>query len=71
MRQHGVNKDLLPPKRVSGNLSKPLIDTRRKLLEKYLQKLIHNEPRVSHSPELCVFLDVPTHVSHVTSIDFL
>lgn len=63
-----MSKDLLPPKKLSGNLSKQLMDKRRKLLERYLQKIIHGEPQVSRSPELQVFLDVPTHVSkHVWS----
>ncbi len=63
VKHYGVNRDLLPPKKMSGNLSRQLIDKRRKLLESYLQKLIHSERHVSQSPELQVFLDVPTHVS--------
>ena len=63
VKQYGVNKDILPPKKLSGNLSKHLIDNRRILLEQYLQKIIHSEPLISRSPELQVFLDVPTHVS--------
>ena len=66
VRQYGVNSDLLPPKKMSGNLSKQLIDKRRKLLEGYLQKIIHMETQVSRSPELQVFLDTPTHVGHMT-----
>ena len=66
VRQYGVNKDLLPPKKISGNLSKQLIDKRRQLLESYLQKIVHSERQVSQSPELQVFLDVPTHVSPET-----
>ncbi len=63
MKTYGVTKDLLPPKKMSGNLSKQLIDKRRTSLERYLQKLVHNNPEISRSPELQVFLDVPTHVS--------
>ena len=36
-----MSRDLLPPKRYHGNLSKQLIDQRRLQLESYLQKLIH------------------------------
>ena len=63
MRQHNVGRDLLPPKKISGNLSKQLIDRRRQLLEQYLQKMIHSEPQISQSAELLEFLDVPAHVS--------
>ena len=41
MKLHGVSRELLPPKRYHGNLSKNLIDQRRLQLENYLQKLIH------------------------------
>ena len=63
MRQHNVGRDLLPPKKISGNLSKQLIDRRRQLLEQYLQKMIHSESQISQSTELLEFLDVPAHVS--------
>ena len=63
MRNHNVSRDLLPPKKLAGNLSKQLIDTRRQLLERYLQKMIHSEERISQSSELLEFLDVPAHVS--------
>ena len=64
MKRYGVNRELLPPKKISGNLSKQLIDKRRQLLERYLQRLIHNVVEIARSPELQVFLDVPTHVSN-------
>ena len=41
LKLHSVSRDLLPPKRYHGNLSKQLIDQRRLQLESYLQKLIH------------------------------
>ena len=41
MKLHAVHRDLLPPKRYHGNLSKQLIDQRRLQLETYLQRLIH------------------------------
>ena len=41
IKLHAVSRDLLPPKRYHGNLSKSLIDERRLQLENYLQKLIH------------------------------
>ena len=41
IKLHAVSRDLLPPKRYHGNLSKSLIDQRRLQLESYLQKLIH------------------------------
>jgi len=63
VKLYGVNRDLLPPKKMSGNLSKQLIDKRRQLLERYLQKLVHNVLEIARSPELQMFLDVPTHVS--------
>ena len=63
VKLYNVNRDMLPPKKLSGNLSKQLIDKRRQLLERYLQKLIHGERLVSQSHELLEFLDVPTHVS--------
>ena len=63
MRGHNVSRDLLPPKKLSGNLSKQLIDNRRQMLEQYLQKMIHSEAQISQSTELLEFLDVPAHVS--------
>lgn len=63
MRLRNVSRDLLPPKKLSGNLSKHLIDKRRQLLESYLQKMIHSEAQISQSTELLDFLDVPAHVS--------
>ena len=41
MKLHAVHRDLLPPKRYHGNLSKQLIDQRRLQLETYLHRLIH------------------------------
>ena len=41
MKHYGIPRDLLPPKRLSGNLSQQLIDQRKQLLERYLQKLIN------------------------------
>jgi len=41
MKKYAVVRELLPPKKLAGNLSKQLIDKRRQLLERYLQKLIH------------------------------
>ncbi len=62
MKKYGT-KVQLPPKKLSGNLSKTLIDKRRQSLETYLQKLVHGESQVALSHELMEFLDVPTHVS--------
>ncbi|KAL1492372.1 hypothetical protein ABEB36_010628 [Hypothenemus hampei] len=37
---HGVSKDILPSKKVIGNKSNQFIETRRKALEEYLQKIL-------------------------------
>ena len=57
MKLHAVNRDLLPPKRYHGNLSKQLIDQRRLQLESYLQKLI-NRYSVMESFEFSVLSDL-------------
>eukprot|EP00731_Ephydatia_muelleri_P006146 Em0003g394a len=58
---YGVAQELLPPKKVSGNLSKQHIDNRRQALERYLQKLIVSDTHVSQCTELLEFLDLPSH----------
>lgn len=37
---HGVSKDILPSKKVIGNKTNQFIETRRKALEEYLQKIL-------------------------------
>lgn len=61
VKHYGVPRDLLPPKRLSGNLSQQLMDQRKQLLERYLQKLINSNLDVSQSAELMDFLSVPDH----------
>jgi hypothetical protein len=61
VRRHKISRDLLPPKKLSGNFTPQLINGRRQLLEQYLQKLINSEPQVSQSRELLTFLDIPSH----------
>eukprot|EP00051_Salpingoeca_urceolata_P007783 m.100468 g.100468 ORF g.100468 m.100468 type:complete len:886 (+) comp15401_c0_seq1:270-2927(+) len=58
---HAVKKDLLPSKRLTGNLSQSVIEKRRELLERYLQRLINSDKEVVFSPPLLQFLEVNKH----------
>ena len=61
--EEGVEKDLLPPKKLLGNKDPAFIMKRRKDLESYLQTVYHflekNLPTV-----LAEFLDFPTYDIH-------
>ncbi|XP_019853590.1 PREDICTED: nischarin-like isoform X2 [Amphimedon queenslandica] len=61
VRKHKISKDLLPPKKLSGNFEPKLINARRQQLEQYLQKLINSDAQISQSNELLSFLDLPAH----------
>ena len=41
IRVHGIARDLLPSKKLTGNLTAAHIETRREALERYLQKLVN------------------------------
>ena len=64
VKLHSVNRDLLPPKRYHGNLSKQLIDQRRLQLESYLQKLIHRYVHVHTNHTLTITCSHPHTHSH-------
>ena len=61
--ENGIEKDLLPPKKLIGNKDPAFIMKRRKDLENYLQTVYHflekSLPRV-----LAEFLDFPTYDIH-------
>ncbi|XP_062512795.1 nischarin-like [Corticium candelabrum] len=61
IRVHGIARDLLPPKKLTGNLTAAHIETRREALERYLQKLVNSDHHIAASHELSVFLDVYEH----------
>ena len=41
VQRYGIARDLLPPKRLTGNFSPKLIEVRREALEHYLQRLVN------------------------------
>lgn len=54
------SKDLIPGKRVFGNLSPALIESRRQALERYLQRLVISDKAV-FSDALMKFMDANEH----------
>lgn len=60
VKEQGVNKDLLPPKKFIGNLNPDFVDQRRKLLEIYLNTVFQHLVRTMPQ-ELATFLDLGNH----------
>jgi hypothetical protein len=54
IRQYGIARDWLPPKRLTGNLSAEHVETRK--------RLVNSDQQVAVSKELLGFLDVYEHV---------
>lgn len=63
---YGIPKDMLPPKKITSNLSLKHLEKRRDALEHYLQRLVNSSTYVSSSPEVLAFLEVSKH--DVTSV---
>eukprot|EP00117_Sycon_ciliatum_P045828 scpid56496/ scgid32897/ Nischarin; Imidazoline receptor 1; Imidazoline receptor antisera-selected protein; Imidazoline-1 receptor; Imidazoline-1 receptor candidate protein len=61
VQRYGIAKDLLPPKRLTGNLDPKVIESRREALEHYLQRLVNSHFEVATSKVLSLFLDVQSH----------
>lgn len=68
VKLHGVPKNLLPPRKLTNNMARENLESRREALEHYLQKLLNScNGSVRQSEELADFLDVKSHdVAHVT-----
>ena len=58
---YGVPKDMLPPKKLTANMSLQYLEKRRQALEHYLQRLVNSSTYVSTCPEIFDFLDVRSH----------
>lgn len=58
---YGVPKDMLPPKKLTANMSLAYLEKRRQALEHYLQRLVNSNTYVSTCPEIFDFLDVRSH----------
>lgn len=59
--QGGKKGNMLPVKRMMGNLTAAVIEERRQGLERYLQRLVNGEKEVVFSPALLKFLEVNEH----------
>lgn len=57
----GKKGNMLPAKRLIGNLTAAVIEERRQGLERYLQRLVNGEKEVVFSPALLKFLEVNEH----------